>query len=538
MKLVKRGKAIVFVADFFKGDLFGGAENNDSVLIEHLKKVGYEVKKVHSQDLRVSDLDSNSSTFIVGNFIGLTEEVKTAMSSASIDYIIYEHDHKYLKTRDPSVFANFKAPDDQIINRSFYENARAVVVLSKVCKEIAERNLGIGSVYNIGSSLWSEDKFSLLERLSAERKQKSIQYGILDSKNPIKGTKQSAEWCTNNNKEYKLIGSSDEVVFLDQLRDCEKLVFMPQVLETFCRLSAEAKMLSCKLVTTKALLGFASEECYKLSGEELISEMRTRVRNALKLFENLIENSVETTEEHEDVTVILTCYRRPHLLNEQIQSLKNQTVPPKDIWVWINDADENRNYEFDLDSDIKIFRCNHNWKFFGRFASAMLADTEYVAIYDDDTMPGRKWHENCLKTMKTQAGILGGVGCLLPGEHYHGHRRVGWSAPNNEIEEVDLVGHAWFFKRDWLQYFWSEKPHTWENGEDIHFSYTAKKYGGIRTYVPPHPEGEHEMFSSVKGMEYGVDDVATSASRNHKIFYKQRDECVKHAILNGWKLVK
>ena len=247
---------------------------------------------------------------------------------------------------------------------------------------------------------------------------------------------------------------------------------------------------------------------------------------------------METIEEHEDVTVILTCYRRPHLLNEQIQSLKNQTVPPKDIWVWINDADENRNYEFDLDSDIKIFRCNHNWKFFGRFASAMLADTEYVAIYDDDTMPGRKWHENCLKTMKTQAGILGGVGCLLPGEHYHGHRRVGWSAPNNEIEEVDLVGHAWFFKRDWLQYFWSEKPHTWENGEDIHFSYTAKKYGGIRTYVPPHPEGEHEMFSSVKGMEYGVDDVATSASRNHKIFYKQRDECVKHAILNGWKLVK
>lgn len=286
---MKRGKTIVFVADFFKGDLFGGAENNDSVLIEHLEKVGYEVKKVHSQDLRVSDLDSNSSTFIIGNFIGLTEEVKTAMSSASIDYIIYEHDHKYLKTRDPSVFANFKAPDDQIINRSFYENARAVVILSKVCKEIAERNLGIGSVYNIGSSLWSEDKFSLLERLSAERKQKSIQYGILDSKNPIKGTKQSAEWCTNNNKEYKLIGSSDEVVFLDQLRDCEKLVFMPQVLETFSRLTAEAKMLKCKLVTTKGLIGFASEDCYSLSGLELIAEMRRRVGDALELFEKLVE---------------------------------------------------------------------------------------------------------------------------------------------------------------------------------------------------------------------------------------------------------
>jgi hypothetical protein len=168
----------------------------------------------------------------------------------------------------------------------------------------------------------------------------------------------------------------------------------------------------------------------------------------------------------------------------------------------------------------------------------MLADTEYIAIYDDDTMPGKKWHENCLETMGERPGILGGIGVVLPGERYYGHRRVGWSAPNAEVEQVDLVGHAWFFKSEWLQYFWREKPYTWENGEDIHFSYTAQKYGGIKTYVPPHPMDDKDMFSSLKGMEYGVDDVATSATRNHEVFYRQRNACVKHAVDNGWKLVK
>lgn len=289
---MKRGKTIVFVADFFKGDLLGGAENNDSVLIEHLEKVGYEVRKVYSRDLRVSDLVSDGSTFVVSNFIGLSEEVKTAMADGSVDYIIYEHDHKYLKTRDPSVFTSFKAPDDQIINRSFYENARAVVVLSKVCKETIERNLGIGGVYNIGSSLWSDDKFSLLEEICNDEKRNTIgvtEYGVLQSSNPIKGTRQAVEWCERNGKEYRLIGSQNESVFLNQLRDCERLVFVPQALETFSRLTAEAKMLKCKLVTTKGLIGFASEDCYSLSGLELIAEMRRRVGAALELFEKLVE---------------------------------------------------------------------------------------------------------------------------------------------------------------------------------------------------------------------------------------------------------
>ena len=81
-----------------------------------------------------------------------------------------------------------------------------------------------------------------------------------------------------------------------------------------------------------------------------------------------------------------------------------------------------------------------------------------------------------------------------------------------------------------------EPPFTWENGEDIQFSYCAQKYGNIKTYCPPHPKNDKEFFSSTKGYELGTDSKATSTARNHKIFYPQRNACVKNAIKNGWKI--
>lgn len=528
---------IAFVADFFKDDLLGGAESNDSVLIKYLEKQGHEVKKIPSAAASSIFFENFSGVVIVSNFVSLGQDVQQAIQD-TCDYIIYEHDHKYLTTRNPSVFPGFKAPPEHIINRDFYQKAHAVVVLSNVCKEVMELNLQIDNVVSIGTSLWSEQKFDFITGLATDGIEKDFTYSVLNSKNPTKGSKEAYKWCQSNGIEPTLI-AGEEHTFLHQLARTEKLVFMPQVLETFCRVAVEAKMLGCKLVTKPALLGFASEDCFELSGVPLIKEMRRRTKKALKLFEEMVSEKKGDGE----ITAILTCYKRPHLLVEQIKVLQNQTVPPKDIWVWINEPEE---HSFDYSEikrsidvlGVKIFDSNHNWKFFGRFAAAMLADTEYIAIYDDDTMPGKKWHQNCLETMGERPGILGGIGVVLPGERYYGHRRVGWSAPNAEIEQVDLVGHAWFFKSEWMQYFWREKPYTWENGEDIHFSYTAQKYGGIKTYVPPHPVGDKDMFSSLKGMEYGVDDVATSATRNHEVFYKQRNACVKHAVDNGWKLVK
>jgi hypothetical protein len=230
----------------------------------------------------------------------------------------------------------------------------------------------------------------------------------------------------------------------------------------------------------------------------------------------------------------LNCYRRPEYLQEQIQAIREQTVQPEQIWVWVNHHPDNDGFDFESLNVDRIIHNNYNWKFYGRFSAALLAQTKFVALFDDDTIPGSEWFENCLTTYQSHPGILGGVGVQLKEERYYGHHRVGWSNPNEEVEEVDLVGHAWFLPRTSVVDLWREVPYCWDNGEDIQLSYLAQKYSQTKTYVPPHPRTNPQMFSSTKGMEYGVDSKATSSPANHQVFYTERDNCVRNAIANGW----
>ena len=210
------------------------------------------------------------------------------------------------------------------------------------------------------------------------------------------------------------------------------------------------------------------------------------------------------------------------------------------IWLWINYHEDNRDFDLaTLDVD-KIFKNDYNWKFYGRFAAALLADTEYIAMYDDDTIPGSNWHRNCLETMKTHEGILGSAGVILNGNRYIQHDRCGWPTKNKQTTEVDLVGHSWFFKREWLRYLWQEKPVTWNNGEDIQFGFMAKIHGNINTYCPPHPPDDKTMHGSILGNELGIDDKATSNNKqvSHQQFFNERDVCVQTGLLKGWKTVR
>ena len=521
---------IVFLADFFKQDLLGGAESNDSVLIDHLLSEGHNVTKVRCADFTNSYLEKKYF-FIISNFTSLAPAHRDALMSER--YVIYEHDHKYLKSRDPGVYKDFVAPPDQIINKDFYANAEAVVVLSKVCKEVIEKNLHINNVYSIGCSLWSDDKLDFISRTIPESKNEK--YAIINSSNPIKSTPEAEAFCKKNNLPYDLIGPADEETLLKELAKYEALVFFPKVLETFSRISIEAKMLNCKLLTKPKLLGAASETIFELSGQPLIDKIRERKDKALQLFTSFINKEKKPLKG--DITVILNCYRRPEYLEEQIAAIRSQSVAPQQIWVWVNYHDDNKNYDFSKLKVDRVIKNDYNWKYYGRFSIAMLADTEHVALFDDDTIPGKRWFENCLNTMEQTPGIMGGAGVILNGPQYQGHTRFGWSSQNPHTVEVDLVGHAWFFKQEWVKYLWMEKPYMWDNGEDIQFSYCCQKYGNVKTYCPPHPKNQPDLFSSLKGYKYGVDDKASSHTRNHGLFYQQRDECVVNAIENGWKTV-
>jgi len=209
----------------------------------------------------------------------------------------------------------------------------------------------------------------------------------------------------------------------------------------------------------------------------------------------------------ETVSIVLNSYRRTRWFAEQHQAIKNQSVPINEVFVWQNKSDSTPIEQSQKDEVIFV-DCNQNLGVWARFALALNCRSDYIAIFDDDTIPGTKWIENCLNTYKTHPGLLGTVGVIFGDKYYTWNKveRLGWCKPNETVEKVDIVGHCWFFHRDLLPVFWRELPPTNQFpivGEDIHFAKMIQKYTNQGVYVPPHPKDNLEMWGSIKGEPYG-----------------------------------
>ena len=277
---------VVFVADFFADQINGGGELNNEEAILLLRQRGYNVEKRISTQVTTEYIDSNEDCFfIIANFIGLQEDCKTHLLESNHRYVIYEHDHKYLKTRDPSYFDEYVAPSDQIINVDFYAGASAVFCQSKLHKQVAQKNLKTNNIQNLGGNLWSKDILSQLSLLS--KKEKKDRYSIWNSHNPIKSTNETIAYCSSKGIPFDLVGNLSYSQFLNKLSNNNTFIFMPKTLETLCRVVVEARMCGMKVVTNKKV-GATSEEWFSLKGVELIQEMENKREEIIDKIEKVI----------------------------------------------------------------------------------------------------------------------------------------------------------------------------------------------------------------------------------------------------------
>jgi len=254
----------LFVADFFADEVPGGGELNNEVLIDELSK-RFDVKKIKSNDLQ-NLTEYKNYKIIVANFINLHENVKLGLVNRG-NYVIYEHDHKYLKTRNPARYKNYIAPKDDIINEDFYSNANAVLCQSKLHKQIILKNLNINNVVNLSGNLWDESLIKCLESgLSVVKKDRAA---IMLTNNWHKNTKGAVEYCKKNGLEFELLLPNTHKEFLQQLSKNKSFVFLPKTPETLSRVAVEARMMNLSLITNNNL-GAASEEWFNLKGKDLI----------------------------------------------------------------------------------------------------------------------------------------------------------------------------------------------------------------------------------------------------------------------------
>ena len=263
---------IVYIADSIYPEFIGGGELNDFELCKILEN-DFKVKKEKSANVTIDFLSKNkNSFFILSNFLLLNKDCYDFILN-NLKYVIYEHDHKYLRSRNPAAYINFKAPDSQIINLQLYKNAAAVLCQSSFHKNIIKKNTSLQNVVNLSGNLWSTSTLDILEMNSTKQKRDLV--SIMESTNWHKNTSDAISYCTVKKLNYELIKPAPYKKFLNNLSNNNKLVFFPKTPETLSRICVEARMMGMSVVTNKNV-GASYEDWFSLKGKEMIDFMKNK----------------------------------------------------------------------------------------------------------------------------------------------------------------------------------------------------------------------------------------------------------------------
>ena len=265
--------SITYVSDFFLNEIVGGGELNDDEVLKNLSSAGCSIVKLKSSELTIPIIRSlNDSFFIISNFCMVRKDCIDFLTD-NCKYIIYEHDHKYLANRNPAKYPNFKAPQEDIINRRFYEKAIAVFCQSTLHEGIIKKNLGVNNLYNVSGNFWSEESLTTLESCSLGEKQDIV--AIMNSQNWHKNTSEAVKFCQLKGIKYSLVEPAPYNVFLQNMSKNKKLMFFPKTPETLSRICVEARMMNMSVVANKNV-GAAYEDWFSLKGVELVNFMRQK----------------------------------------------------------------------------------------------------------------------------------------------------------------------------------------------------------------------------------------------------------------------
>lgn len=276
---------LIYISDYFVDEVMGGSELNDQELLKILESRNHIVKKYKSSFVTKELIEKNKNCFfIISNFIQLSQSVIESLYNKK--YIIYEHDHKYVSTRNPALYNNFLCPKHFLVNLQFYKNAKAVLCQSNFHKHIINKNLNLDNIISVGGNLWSIEHLEYMKNNSLNIKNNVC--SIMDSNIAHKNTIGAINYCNTNKLQYSLIKSHSYYQFLNLLGANKYFCFLPKTPETLSRVVVEARMMGVTVITNK-LLGATSEEWFTFSGTQLVDVMYSKREEIATTIENLLK---------------------------------------------------------------------------------------------------------------------------------------------------------------------------------------------------------------------------------------------------------
>lgn len=250
-----------------------------------------------------------------------------------------------------------------------------------------------------------------------------------------------------------------------------------------------------------------------------------------------------------DVTVVLSLYKRPQNLIRQLDAIEQQSLRPREIILFQDGTSDGEEVKIpeEVASRLSRYKVSPvNVGVWGRFEYAKDdAKSTFICLFDDDTIPGRRWLENCHTEMMKREGLYGTIGVVVGKKGLYPKEydlfRVGWDAPLDKSVEVDLVGHSWFFKKEWLDILFQAPKEIRDLkyvGEDMAFSYMLLTKKKIKTFVPPHPIDQFEFYGSNPKLAWKLGQSKEGISMNPANM-DTMSKATQFLIGRGWKtLVK
>lgn len=262
----------------FEKNIPRGAELEDSALLALLNK---EIVQLLCTELTIID---SSAFYIISNFVTLSDNIKNKLTQTK-NYIIFEHDHKYVQTRNPfSYSTDGIVPEHDKININFYRSAQKVICITDWHEQQIKLNTEANTT-NIHGGIWTYNELDRLALLSETKK--NNYYCIFWSR--FKNPDEARAYAHSNNLKYRILNSMpDRDMFLNVLSMHKGLIFFPRIPETGSRLIIESKMLGLEVHTNKNS-GAANEYWFNLDGKDLINLFKnTLLPNTKKLFEEFL----------------------------------------------------------------------------------------------------------------------------------------------------------------------------------------------------------------------------------------------------------
>ncbi len=263
---------ILFIADNPIGSSYRGAEANDAIIYAELKP-DFQTCQEFNENPRIAD------SYIVSNFVSLSEDSKEILAHRG-NYKIIHHDFLICPFRNPGAFPDFKIPQEHLINLDFIKAAECNFFQSGLQRYIFELNNVEGNFDNLAGNLWTRESLEMMVELSKNKK--NGRAFVIDGSH--KGDSGSLEMCRNLFLSVDILPRMPYVEFLEAASKFSVYGFKPQILETFCRVLVECKVMDVAVLTSQ-WNGAVHEDLWNYNGEDLaekLNEKREEILTKLK----------------------------------------------------------------------------------------------------------------------------------------------------------------------------------------------------------------------------------------------------------------